>query len=111
MDGFLKVADDCTVCGQELHHHRADDGPTWATIMIVGHVIVPGMLAVYTRWQPEPMLMATGFCIAAVAMSLYLLPRLKGLFVAIQWANRMHGFGGAHVASCVVPKAENTARG
>jgi uncharacterized protein (DUF983 family) len=28
-----------------------------------------------------------------VALSLYLLPRLKGVMVAIQWARRMHGFG------------------
>ena len=29
---------------------------------------------------------------AAVALSLFLLPRLKGIFVAVQWAKRMHGF-------------------
>ena len=28
------------------------------------------------------------------ALSLYLLPRLKGALVAVQWAKRMHGFGG-----------------
>jgi uncharacterized protein (DUF983 family) len=27
------------------------------------------------------------------ALSLYLLPRLKGGMVALQWAKRMHGFG------------------
>jgi uncharacterized protein (DUF983 family) len=32
--------------------------------------------------------------IVSVALSLYLLPRLKGLVVAIQWSRRMHGFGG-----------------
>jgi len=28
-----------------------------------------------------------------VALSLYLLPRLKGVFVGLQWAKRMYGFG------------------
>jgi hypothetical protein len=28
-----------------------------------------------------------------IALSLYLLPRVKGALVAMQWALRMHGFG------------------
>jgi len=30
-----------------------------------------------------------------VALALFLLPRMKGMFVALQWAKRMHGFGAA----------------
>jgi uncharacterized protein (DUF983 family) len=30
-----------------------------------------------------------------VALSLFLLPRLKGAMIAVQWAKRMHGFGQA----------------
>jgi uncharacterized protein (DUF983 family) len=37
--------------------------------------------------------MATAFTIGCVALSLYLLPRMKGLVVNIQWSRRMHGFG------------------
>jgi uncharacterized protein (DUF983 family) len=37
--------------------------------------------------------MALGFSVVFVALSLYLLPRLKGAFVGLQWAKRMHGFG------------------
>jgi uncharacterized protein (DUF983 family) len=51
------------------------------------------MLSVYTAFEPDPLVMATGFCVAAVAMSLWLLPRMKGAMVALQWAKRMHGFG------------------
>jgi uncharacterized protein (DUF983 family) len=36
--------------------------------------------------------MALGFSAAFVALSLWLLPRLKGVFVGLQWAKRMHGF-------------------
>ena len=93
MDGFLKVRTTCTVCHEPLHHHRADDGPAYLTILIVGHIIGPLMLWVYTMWQPDALIMATGFSVGAVALSLYLLPRLKGMIVGIQWANRMHGFG------------------
>ena len=90
--GYLKVRDNCPVCGEELHHHRADDGPAYMTILIVGHLLAPILLFTYTKWRPEPLVMAVGFTIGTVALSLYLLPRLKGAMVALQWANRMHGF-------------------
>jgi uncharacterized protein (DUF983 family) len=90
--GYLKVRDTCPVCSEELHHHRADDGPAYMTILIVGHLLAPILLFTYTHWRPEPLVMAVGFTIGTVALSLYLLPRIKGAMVALQWANRMHGF-------------------
>ena len=33
MDRYLEVRDACPVCGTEFHHHRADDGPAWATTL------------------------------------------------------------------------------
>jgi uncharacterized protein (DUF983 family) len=93
--GYLKVRDACPVCGEELHHHRADDGPAYLTILIVGHLLAPLLLLTFTKLRPDPLVLATGFTIATVGLSLYLLPRLKGALVALQWANRMHGFGAA----------------
>src|ERR1700760_546675 len=43
---FLKVADQCPACGEELYHHRADDFPAYLVIVIVGHIVVAGTLAV-----------------------------------------------------------------
>jgi uncharacterized protein (DUF983 family) len=91
--GYLKVADNCPVCRADLHHHRADDGPAYLTILIVGHLMAPLILYVFTVFRPDPLVMATIFTVGCVALSLYLLPRLKGVVVAIQWAKRMHGFG------------------
>ncbi|MEM8787372.1 MAG: DUF983 domain-containing protein [Pseudomonadota bacterium] len=90
--GYLTVRDSCAVCGEELHHHRADDGPAWATILIAGHLMAPLMLSVYTAFRPAAWVMAVGFSSAFVVLALYLLPRLKGAFVGFQWAQRMHGF-------------------
>lgn len=91
--GYLKVQDHCPVCREPLHHHRADDGPAYLTILIVGHLMAPLMLTVFVKYRPDPLLMASLFTIGCAALSLYLLPRMKGLIVAIQWAKRMHGFG------------------
>jgi len=93
--GYLKVRDTCPVCSEALHHHRADDGPAYLTILIVGHVMAPLILYAFTAYRPEPLVLATVFSVGCVGLSLYLLPRLKGMIVGIQWAKRMHGFGGA----------------
>lgn len=92
--GYLTVRDHCPVCGEELFHQRADDGPAYLTILIVGHLLAPIMLYVFTEYQPDPLVASSVFSVGAVALSLYLLPRLKGALVALQWAKRMHGFGG-----------------
>ena len=91
--GYLKVRDVCPVCGEELYHHRADDGPAYLTILIVGHVMAPLLLFSFTHWRPEPLVLASVFSVGTVGLSLFLLPRLKGALVALQWAKRMHGFG------------------
>ena len=92
-DGFLKVRPECPSCREALHHHRADDGPAYLTILVVGHLMAPLLHVVFTQFRPDPLVLATGFTIGCVALSLYLLPRLKGVVVAIQWSRRMHGFG------------------
>lgn len=91
--GYLKVRDTCPVCGEQFHHHRADDGPAYLTILIVGHIMAPALLYVFTKFRPDPLVLCTIFTVGTVALSLWLLPRLKGMIVGIQWAKRMHGFG------------------
>ena len=95
MRSYLKVRDACPVCGEELYHHRADDGPAYLTILFVGHLMAPLILWSFVTFRPEPMVLATIFTVGCVALSLYLLPRLKGAIVGLQWAKRMHGFGAA----------------
>lgn len=94
MQGYLKVRDNCAVCDEALHHHRADDGPAYLTILIVGHLMAPVIIWAFTEFRPDPMVLATILSIGCVTLSLWMLPRLKGMIVGIQWAKRMHGFGG-----------------
>jgi len=92
LSGYLTVHKTCAVCRQELFHHRADDGPAYLTILIVGHIMAPALMYVFQKWRPEPLMLFTIFAIGCVALSLYLLPRLKGAIVGFQWARHMHGF-------------------
>ncbi|PKQ02787.1 MAG: hypothetical protein CVT72_16425 [Alphaproteobacteria bacterium HGW-Alphaproteobacteria-11] len=91
---FLKIADTCGHCGEELHHHRADDAPPYFTIMVVGHIVVPMMLWTELAWLPPIWVHAALWPAMTLALSLWFLPRLKGAIVGWQWALRMHGFGG-----------------
>ena len=93
MRSYLKVRDSCPVCGEALYHQRADDGPAYLTILVVGHILAPLIYFVFVRYRPEPLVLASIFVTATVALALFLLPRFKGMLVALQWAKRMHGFG------------------
>ncbi|MEZ5908134.1 MAG: DUF983 domain-containing protein [Hyphomicrobiaceae bacterium] len=93
-DGYLKVRDSCPSCGEELHHHRADDAPPYFTIFIVGHIAISLVLALETAFEPPMWLNLAVSMPAAILASLVLLPLIKGALVGLQWALRMHGFGG-----------------
>lgn len=91
---YVKVRDDCPSCGAALHHHRADDMPPYLTILLVGHILIPLVLMTEQAWRPETWVHWAVWIPSLVLSSLWLLPRLKGAVIGLQWANRMHGFGG-----------------
>lgn len=89
---FLKVADNCSACGQGFSGHRADDLPAYLVIVIVGHIVVPLALWIETNYAPPvPLQLAIYLPITLIA-SLALLQPVKGAVVGLQWAFRMHGF-------------------
>src|ERR1700710_261980 len=92
---FLKVADHCPACGEEFHHHRADDFPAYLVIVIVGHIVVAMVLAVEAAYAPPLWLHALIWLPMTFAMSLALLQPIKGAVVAVQWQHGMEGFGSA----------------
>lgn len=90
---YLKPVDQCSACGEALHHHRADDAPAYFTIFIVGHLLVPAALIVETAFRPLYMWHALTWGPLAVVLSLTLLPFIKSIIIALQWSLYMHGFG------------------
>ena len=89
---YLKTVDRCSACGEALHHHRADDAPAYLTMLIVGHVLVPAALFVEMAFQPLYVWHFLAWGPLAVVLSLTLLPLIKSVIVALQWALYMHGF-------------------
>lgn len=89
---FLKVADDCSKCGESLSGHRADDLPAYLVIVVVGHIIVPIALWVEMNHAPSVLLQLAFYLPFTLIASLALLQPIKGAVVGLQWAFRMHGF-------------------
>ncbi len=100
---FLKVNDQCPSCGEELHHHRADDAPPYFTIFVVGHIILPLMMAVEIEYTPPIWLHVALWLPLTLLMCAWLLPRIKGALIGVQWANYMHGFNPHHDEAAEYP--------
>lgn len=89
--GYLKVADHCDHCGEELGHIRADDFPPYLTIAIVGHVTVPLFLVTEQLYHPATWLqLAVGVPIV-LGLTLTLLPRVKGGILGLMWHLGLRG--------------------
>jgi uncharacterized protein (DUF983 family) len=89
---FLKVDNNCSVCGLDYTPHRADDLPAYLVIVIVGHILVPMILWIETDYAPPVWLQLSIYLPVTLIASLGLLQPVKGAVVGVQWALRMHGF-------------------
>ena len=89
---FLKVADVCDRCGEELRHQRADDFPAYLVMVVVGHLVVPAILAVETAYSPPEWLQLAVWLPVTLFASLAMLQPTKGAIVGLQWQLGMHGF-------------------
>lgn len=89
---YLKVKDSCGGCGTAFHHHQSDDAPPYFTILIVGHVVLPGLVMTERLLHPEMWIQMALWPAVTLALTLLLLPRTKGAVIALQWSRRMHGF-------------------
>ena len=84
---YLKQVESCPSCGAEWGEIRADDGPAWATMLVVGHVLAAVFHIFIFRLGLSTWGAIAGLCAIAVVMSLWLLPRMKGLFIGFIWAS------------------------
>jgi uncharacterized protein (DUF983 family) len=107
---FLKVADHCPVCHEAFHHQRADDAPAYFVILIVGHVVVPMVVAVETAFAPPYWVHLSLWIPLTLGLSLVLLQPIKGAIIALQWAWRMHGFSPDDAEALPVPTRQPVQR-
>lgn len=51
-NGYLTLVEHCSHCHAPLARLRADDAPPYFTILLVGHLLVPGVLSVEKAYEP-----------------------------------------------------------
>jgi Uncharacterized protein conserved in bacteria len=87
-DGYLTIAERCSVCGLNFGGHDAGDGPAVFGIFILGFLIVG--IAGYVEYQFSPPLWvhAVVWLPLTLAGTLVLLRPLKGIAVALQYRYR-----------------------
>ena len=88
---YLKPVDQCSVCGEAYGHLRADDAPPWMTILLVGHIVIPSLLAVEQSWEPPTWVHMAIWPLLSLVLTLLLLPRCKGLLLGLIWSTGAPG--------------------
>ena len=95
---FLSTNDACPTCGEEFFHHRADDGPPFFSMFFVAPFVVAVMI-IYEEVMLPPLWHHAVIGLAlSIVLCVGLIPPIKGFFIGIQWAKRMHGFGTSKTA-------------
>jgi uncharacterized protein (DUF983 family) len=87
---YLKVNRECPACGLHLDRYPSDDGPAYFTILLVGHLVIAPILLFPIVWQASPWIVAPVLLTALAALTLLLLPRVKGAVVGLLYAHRVH---------------------
>jgi uncharacterized protein (DUF983 family) len=88
---YLKIVDHCSACGEPFGHYRADDAAPWLTILVVGHLTVPVILVVEESVQ-LPLWQALSIYVPTIVLlTLGLLPRCKGIILALLWVTKAEG--------------------
>ena len=83
---YLKVVSPCAACGHDNAQYPADDAPPYFTILIIGHVVIAPLVVFPAIWE-QPAALVLAVCLPTVlALTLLLLPRVKGAVIGVQWA-------------------------
>lgn len=83
---YLKVRPECEACGHDNGRYRADDAPPYFTILIVGHLVIAPLLFFPWIWEANPALVVGTTLPLLAALTLALLPAVKGAVVGLHWA-------------------------
>lgn len=91
---FLKPVGHCPACGQGWTQHRADDMPAYLVVLLLGHILVPCIVAVSLTVVLPMWVEMTMWPGIALLLAMIMIQPAKGAVIGFQWARRMHGFSG-----------------
>ncbi len=85
---FLKVVDQCAVCGFDFTRLNTGDGAAIFVMQIAGGIVVFGALFVEIAWRTPIWILLLFTLPAALGLSLGLMQPGKGVMVALQMRNK-----------------------
>lgn len=83
---YLKIRPICAVCAHDNGQYPADDAPPYFTILILGHLVIGPLLIFRFIWTWPVGLVLAILMPALTALTLILLPIVKGAVVGVLWA-------------------------
>lgn len=92
---YLKPVDSCAACGAEMFHHRSDDLPPYIVIVILGHVVLTLYLLTDSLLPASLWLQLAIWMPLTLILAFAIIQPVKGGVIGLQWALRLHGFGGS----------------
>jgi uncharacterized protein (DUF983 family) len=84
---YITVRTPCPACGIDNAKFASDDLPPYLTIALVGHTVVPAFIWFDWRYAPALWVEASIWLPLSIALSLVLLPSMKGVSVGLAWAS------------------------
>lgn len=89
---FLKPVPQCSNCGKDWTHQKADDLPAFVAIFLTGFLVLPLVIGlVLHAGLTLPVIL--GIVVSAMLVLLIgTLQPVKGAIIALQWWFGMHGF-------------------
>jgi uncharacterized protein (DUF983 family) len=81
---YVKTHKKCSKCGINFSEYKSDDGPAYFTIFIVGHILIPLILLTEKNFSPPTVIQMIIWPLITITLTLWLLPKIKGAFLAFQ---------------------------
>lgn len=85
---YLTLKSQCDQCSESFTELKADDGPAWITMMIVGKIMVGIMLYYELSYDLSFWMSATLWPISFCLVAMIFLPFAKAFFVNMIWRSK-----------------------
>ncbi|WP_233346649.1 DUF983 domain-containing protein [Hyphobacterium sp. CCMP332] len=85
---YLKPVEVCGHCGADYSDIRADDGPAWLTVLLMGPFLVPLAFGIAVSGWPAVFTYPV-LAVVIVGSVLLLLPRMKGVVIGVLHVSRL----------------------
>lgn len=82
---YLKLSQACPRCGADFSNAETADVAPYVTVFIIGLIVTPLALVTTMYFHITSDLVLIAFLAGALTLTLWLLPRIKGMLAALLW--------------------------